>query len=87
LSKNHVHEWTMTKFELDLRIPMIYQQMQFQTLYIHYYKSYRAKTEKFLIFCKFKRDYSVKIHQSMTRFEQTCNISTMYQHMQFQPYT
>jgi hypothetical protein len=56
----------ITKFELDLHIPVMYLHTQFQpyTMYIHTTKSYRVETKNF-----FKKDNSVKNHQTETKFK------------------
>jgi hypothetical protein len=73
---------TITKFSLDLCIPLMYLHMQFQYLNtIHPNKSYRVETENFL-----KRISSVKNY--LTRqFDLDVRIPLTYLQMQFQPYT
>jgi hypothetical protein len=73
--KNHQ---TITKFKLDLIIPLKYIYMHFEP----YTNFWRAETENFI-----KTDSSVENHCTMTKFGLDLHITLKYVHMQFEHYT
>jgi hypothetical protein len=74
------NQWTITKFELDLCIPMTYIHMQIWTLYIHIQTKVREGKLKI-----FSRGITLsKNHQTMTKFEIDLHNSNMYPYTKFE---
>ena len=68
------------KFEIDLRIPMMYLHIQFQPYtYIHTNKSYRVETENL-----FKRDNSVKKSSDQNQIHLYLRNLMMYPYIKFE---
>ena len=77
------NQWTITKFEHDLCIPMTNLHMQFQSYtYMYIVREWKLK---FSIFSKFKRDNSVKNKRTITKYNLDLPITNL--HMQFEFYT
>ena len=79
--KNH---WTMTKFELDLRIPMTYSYIKFELNVCKCCQDNEWKLKISNFFSKFKRDNSVKNHRTMTKFEHDLRIPMTCPYVKFE---
>jgi hypothetical protein len=77
---------TITKFELDLHIPMTNLHMQFES-YTCIQTKVRERKLKISIFSKFKRDNPVKNQWTITKLKLDLCIPMSNLHMQFEPYT
>jgi hypothetical protein len=78
------NQQTITKFKLDLRIPMTNLHMQFESYTCIQTKAWERKL-KISIFSKFKRDNSVKNQWTITKFKLDLRIPMSNLHMHFEP--